>query len=111
MGASEGNEVRKFVRQAMGERLEGRREREDGERASAGRVPVDTDVALYGAKVSTQPMTWTLVRGRRRTEEVAMRLVSQALLVTLTLSMPYSFLPCWPKTWLSTGLRTHDPRI
>lgn len=40
-----------------------------------------------------------------------MRLVSQALLVTFTLSMPYSFLPCWPKTWLSTGLRTHDSRI
>ena len=29
-----------------------------------------------------------------------MTLVSQALLVTLTLSKPYSFLPFWPKTWL-----------
>ena len=29
-----------------------------------------------------------------------MTLVSQAELVTLTLSKPYSFLPCWPKTWL-----------
>lgn len=33
-------------------------------------------------------------------------LVSQALLVTFTLSMPYSFLPCWPKTWLMAEMRT-----
>ncbi len=30
-----------------------------------------------------------------------MTLVSQALLVTLTLSNPYSFFPFWPKTWLA----------
>ncbi len=34
--------------------------------------------------------------------EAEITLVSQALLVTLTLSKPYSFLPCCPKTWLHT---------
>lgn len=33
-----------------------------------------------------------------RTVEAEMTLVSQALLVTLTLSNPYSFFPFWPKT-------------
>ena len=41
-------------------------------------------------------------RRRSRTVEAEMTLVSQALLVTLTLSKPYSFLPDWPKTWLES---------
>ena len=36
------------------------------------------------------------------TPEAAMKLVSHALFVTLRFSMPYSFLPGCPKTWLET---------
>ena len=56
MGAGEGNEIGELVREAMGERLEGRGKREDGECASTGRVPVDTDVTLFAVRVSTRLM-------------------------------------------------------
>ena len=97
MGASEGNEVRKFVRQAMGERLKGRGKREDGERASAGRVPVDTDVFLQ--KINDPAVNFDTRESLTPEQEI--RLVSQALLETLMFSIPYSFFPVWPKTWLT----------
>ena len=108
VAACEGDEVGEFGGKPSREWGEWRGEGKDGEGASAGRVPVQRNITLQIAttkremKRGTERKGKIWVNGWIRTVEAAMTLVSQALLVTLTLSNPYSFFPFWPKTWLKT---------
>ena len=108
VAAREGDEVGEFGGKPGWEWGEWGGEGKDGEGASAGRVPVQRNITLQIAttkremKRGTERKGKIWVNGWIRTVEAAMTLVSQALLVTLTLSNPYSFFPFWPKTWLRT---------
>ena len=105
VASREWDEIRELGREAVRKRSERRGKGKDSERASTGGVPVQGNVSLQDEKV-VGAVSGTVVNTmysdcyRSRTVEPEMTLVSQALLVTLTLSKPYSFLPFWPKTWL-----------
>ena len=85
---------------------EGRWRGEDGECTAASRVPVDANVCLGGVEHGLGRN----IRGLR-TPDAEITFVSHALLVTLMLSIPCSFLAVWPKTCLRTnkGLIRSDP--
>ena len=79
------------------DRLERRGLRKDSKSATARRVPVDTDVLLI--EPSHEYVSYVVYE---LTPDADIILVSQALFVTFTFSMPCSFFAGWPKTWLNT---------
>jgi hypothetical protein len=101
VGTGKGYDVRELVWYlAVSDEWGG--EREDAECTTTRGIPVDTDVFLWNPG---QPAVWNGQQRRsdreyRRTPDALITFVSQAEFVTFTFSIPNSFFPVWPKTWL-----------